>query len=68
MKWSEDFTKEFDFDEWVARVGLQKPDQIRLQTLLLNGPKEVQEWFSPRKLGSRLMFSLHEGIILGQKT
>jgi SAM-dependent methyltransferase len=61
------FEKELDFDDWASRAGVAGDDLTRLRALLLQCPDRVGEWLKPRQIGSRLLFTLTEGIVIGHK-
>ncbi len=66
---SEVIEEETDFDEWATNAGTIGDDLTRLRALIARAPSEVQSWLRPRQLGSRLVFTLTEGIVIGyQKT
>jgi ubiquinone/menaquinone biosynthesis C-methylase UbiE len=64
---SETFQKEIDFDEWAARTSIAGDHLMRLRVLLLQAPAGVRQWLKPRRAGSRLLFSITEGIVIGRK-
>ncbi len=64
---SELFQKELDFDDWAARAGVGGADLTRLRVLIAQAPDALREWLRPRKIGNRLLFTLTEGIVIGQK-
>jgi ubiquinone/menaquinone biosynthesis C-methylase UbiE len=64
---SEPFQKETDFDEWAARVGVRGDDLVRLRALLIQAPAGVHEWYAPRQVGTRILFSITEAVIVGVK-
>ncbi len=64
---SEVFEKEIDFDDWAARVGVTGSHLLRLRAMLVQAPKAPLKWLRPREIGSNLLFSIREGIIVGRK-
>ncbi len=64
---SEMFQKEIDFDDWAARAGVAGNDLTRLRVLLVQAPDAPREWLKLRRVGNRLLFTLTEGIVIGQK-
>lgn len=60
-------TKEIDFDAYAARMRVTGADYVRLRALLLQGPEPLREWLRPRAIGQRVVFTLSEGVIVGQK-
>lgn len=63
----ETFSKALDFDDWAMRAGVSGDDLTRLRVLLVQAPDSSRAWLLPRKIGSRLLFTLTEGIIVGHK-
>ena len=64
---SEVFEKELDFDDWAGRMGVTGDDLLRLRTLIVQSPDGPREWLKPHEIGSRLLFTLTEGIVIGRK-
>lgn len=60
-------TKDTDVDEWASRLAMAGNDLIRLKALILNTPKPVTDWLKPRQIGSRLIFTVTEAVIVGRK-
>ncbi len=59
--------KEKDFDEWAARMRVSGVELARLRALLVQAPAYAREWLRPQVVGSRLIFTLHEIIVIGRK-
>lgn len=59
--------KEIDFDAYAARMRVSGADYLRLRAVLLRGPEPLQGWLRPRERGTGVVFTLTEGVIVGQK-
>ncbi len=58
---------ERDFDEWAAAADVQGDDLLRLRVLLVQAPQAPRAWLAPRMVGSRLVFTYTEGLLIGRK-
>lgn len=58
---------ERDFDEWAAAADVQGEDLLRLRALLVQAPQAPRAWLAPRVVGSRLVFTCTEGLLIGRK-
>lgn len=64
---SETAPKEMDFDWWAERMNVSADDITRLRAMLVQAPKEVEEFLTPQFSGDRIKFYLREAIIIGRK-
>jgi SAM-dependent methyltransferase len=59
--------KPMDFASWADRMGVSPKMRQRLEGLLRNSSGVLGKFLAPRDEGGRLLFTLHEGIIIAAR-
>ena len=55
------------FEPWADRMGCTAETRTELVRLLDTAPPEVRDFFNPLVEDGKLMFSLHEAILIARK-
>ncbi len=63
----ESFGKEMEFDPWADRMGASAELKVKLRRWLDDASEPVREWLAPRYEGEKMLFALHEAVIVARK-
>jgi ubiquinone/menaquinone biosynthesis C-methylase UbiE len=64
---SETISKDMEFDPFCDRMNVDPETRVKLRQLLLDSPDAVKAFLTPHMDGDKLVFALHEAIIVGKK-
>ena len=56
-----------EFEPWVRRMGVNEATIAELRTMLLDAPEGARAFLAPRLVDDKLLFTLTEAIVIGQK-
>lgn len=59
--------KPMEFEPWADRMGCTEETKMELKRLLDTAPPEAKEFFNPRVVDGKLVFSIRESIIIAKK-
>ncbi len=63
----ETLSKEMEFEPWADRMSVSAETKAKLIKWLDDAPGAACEWLAPRRDGGKLLFALHEVILVGKK-
>jgi hypothetical protein len=64
---TEEIVKDMEFDPWADRQSVSEEGKAKLRKSLNEAPEPVKAFLMPHAQGDKLLFALHEAIIVGRK-
>lgn len=64
---NETLSKEMEFEPWADRMGASAELKADLWKRLIDAPEGVRQFLTPRVIGDKRFFALHEVILIGRK-